>query len=320
MKVLYTAFAAEALYQAARAAMPDGVELVTLASESDEARAKAMADCEIAIMAIGRLSPAVMDAARRLKLVLHQGVGYEDTLDLGWMRRAGIRLAINLEGTVSVAEHTILLMLAACRRLPFADAALREGRFLVHQLRPELRELRGKRIGYLGMGRIGQEVAARAAAFGTDGVYFDPAATLPPAEAARLGLERAASRDAVLAEADIVTLHLPLTLATHHVIDRAAIARMRPGAILINAARGGLVDEAALADALEQGHLLAAGLDTFEAEPYPAGGRLAALPNVVLTPHIAGGTLDAFRDKMAAIGANVARYRAGLPLLNEVAL
>lgn len=144
--------------------------------------------------------------------------------------------------------------------------------------------------------------------------------TLTSAEEARLGVRRTASLDALLAEAEIVTLHLPVTAETRNLIDAAAIARMRPGAVLVNTARGGLVDEAALASALREGRLLAAGLDVFEAEPPPADHPLLGLPNAVLTPHISAGTLDAFEEKLSAALANVAAFLAGRPADNLVTL
>ncbi|MFT8243359.1 2-hydroxyacid dehydrogenase [Roseomonas sp. BN140053] len=320
IRVFYTAFAPEVVYDAIRRELPADARLVTLSEDSEAERRAAIAGCEVAIMATMFLSAELMAAAPALKLVLHQGVGYQDTLDLDAMRARGIRLAVTPEGTItSVAEHAVLLMLAACRRLPHADAELRAGRFHRLALRPVSRELRGKRVGFLGMGRIGQEVAARLAGFETTGLYFDRSKQLPPEREAAWNLRKAGLEE-VLRESDIITLHLPLTPASRGMIDAAAIARMKPGAILINTARGGLVDEEALADALEDGRVLAAGLDVFEHEPYPATGRLAGLPNVVLTPHLAGGTADAFRDKMRVIGDNISRFRAGQPLRHEILL
>lgn len=262
----------------------------------------------------------VIDAARRLRLVHHQGVGWQDTLDWRALRARGVRLALTPEGTtVSVAEHAILLMLAVCRRLAFADAELRQGRWHINSLRPVSRELFGRTVGYVGMGRIGQAVAERLAAFGTRGLYVDDAAPLPPEREAALGLRRV-DLGTLLAEAEVVTLHVPLTAETRGLIDARAIARMRPGAVLINTARGGIVDEPALYDALASGRLGGAGLDVFEAEPPPASLPLLALPNVVVTPHISAGTRDALATKMAALFENVGRFVRGEPLRNEVAL
>jgi phosphoglycerate dehydrogenase-like enzyme len=221
-------------------------------------------------------------------------------------------LALTPEGTtVGVAEHTVLLILAALKLLPHADSELRQGRFHINALRPVSRELHGLTIGYIGMGRIGKAVAERLHVFGTRGIFFDPQVS------AVEGLERK-SFDQVLEEADVLTLHVPLAKETHHLIGASEIARMKRRAYLINASRGGLVDEVALVAALESGQLAAAGLDTFETEPVAAGHPLSRLRNVVLTPHIAAGTRDALATKMKALFANVQAFYRGDALSNRV--
>jgi phosphoglycerate dehydrogenase-like enzyme len=205
------------------------------------------------------------------------------------------------------------------RRLTFADSELRQGRFHINALRPVSRNLQGRMIGYVGMGRIGQAVAARAGAFGATGLYFDPADPLTEAAAAALDLRRATLEE-VLAEAEVLTLHVPATPATWHLIDAAAIARMRPGAVVINTARGPIVDERALYDGVRSGHLGGAGLDVYDPEPPAPDNPLLGLPNVVLTPHIAGGTRDTLGEKMRAIFANIARFDRGEEVENRVAL
>jgi phosphoglycerate dehydrogenase-like enzyme len=228
-------------------------------------------------------------------------------------------MALTPEGTtIGVAEHTILLMLAAAKHLSFADRELRAGRWHVNALRAVSRELYGKTIGYVGMGRIGQAVAERLRAFGCSGLYADPAVGLSVAREEALALRRA-PLDEVLEHADVVTIHIPLTEETRNLISRRAIARMKPDAILVNTARGGIVDEAALAEALGAGRLLAAGLDVFENEPPQSDNPLLGLPNVVLTPHVSAGTRDAMRQKLAAIFANLARFFDGNELRNRVA-
>ncbi|MGH8713377.1 MAG: 2-hydroxyacid dehydrogenase [Casimicrobiaceae bacterium] len=320
-KIFYNSHASEDVYAVIREVMPPGYELVTLECDDDGERKAKIADCEVVICAAYRLTAPLIAAAAKLRLIHHQGVGYHDTLDIEAVKQRGIPLALTPEGTdISVAEHAVMLMLAACRRLAFADAELRAGRFHINALRPVSRELSGMTIGYVGMGRIGQAVAERLRAFATRGIYFDKFAALGDETAARLGVRRVPALDALLGEADIVTLHVPLTELTRHLINEKTIALMKPGAILINTARGPLVDEAALADALQRGRLAAAGLDVFETEPLPASSPLARLPNVVLTPHISAGTRDALKTKMRAIFANVQRLYANEPLKNLVAL
>jgi phosphoglycerate dehydrogenase-like enzyme len=311
-RVLYLSHATPEVYAIIRSAVPAGFELVTLERDDDEERRRKVADCEVMIVAATALRKPVIDAATRLVLVHHQGVGWQDTTDHEALRVRGIPLALTPEGTtIGVAEHTVLLMLAALKLLPHADRELREGRFHVNALRPASREIQGLTIGYVGMGRIAQAVAKRLAGFDVRGLFFDPAVE------AHEGLARV-PLDTLLAQSDIVTLHVPLTPQTRHLIGREQLARMKRGAYLVNTARGGLVDEAALLEALRSGHLAGAALDVFEQEPMPASHPLYALPNVVLTPHISAGTRDALATKMAALFANVERFFRGEPLRNRV--
>jgi phosphoglycerate dehydrogenase-like enzyme len=311
-RVLYISHATPEVYAIIRAQVPAGFELVTLERDSDAERRERIADCEVVIVAANPLRKPLIDAARRLELVHHQGVGWQDTTDHAELKARGIPLALTPEGTtVGVAEHTVLLMLAILKLLPFADAELRQGRFHVNALRPASRELAGMTVGYVGMGRIAQAVAVRLRSFGTRGAFFDPNV------AAFEDLERT-SLDALLAGSDVVSLHLPLTRETRHLIGASELARMKPGAYLVNTARGGLVDEAALVAALESGRLAGAALDVFETEPLPSGQPLTKLRNVVLTPHISAGTRDALSTKMRALFTNVERFYRGEPLANRV--
>jgi phosphoglycerate dehydrogenase-like enzyme len=320
-KIYDNSYADADVYAVIREALPARFELVTLERDDDAEREARIRDCEVAICAAYPLSAAVIAAAGKLRLIHHQGVGYHDTVDVDAVRTRGIPLALTPEGTdVSVAEHTVMLMLAACRRLPFADSELRAGRFHLNALRPVSRELNGQTIGYVGMGRIAQVTAERLKPFATKGIYFDPFARLPDETAERLGVRAVDSLERLLHTADIVTLHVPLTAKTRHLLNAETIAMMKRGAMLINTARGPLVDERALAAALRRGHLAAAGLDVFEQEPVPATSPLVSLPNVVLTPHISAGTRDALKAKMTAIAANIERFYAGEPLRNQVAL
>jgi phosphoglycerate dehydrogenase-like enzyme len=310
--VLYLSHATPEVYAIIGDAVPPGFRLVTLERDSDDERRVRIADCEVVIVAATPLRAPVLEHARALRLVHHQGVGWQDTTDHPLLRQRGIPLAITPEGTtVGVAEHAVLLMLAVLKLLPHADAELRRGRFHINSLRPVSRELAGMTVGYVGMGRIARAVAQRVAAFGASGIFCDPDVEQSP------GLRRG-SLEQVLAEADILTLHLPLTSLTRHCIGAAQLARMKQGAYLVNTARGGLVDEAALATSLASGHLAGAALDVFETEPVPAGHPLARFANVVLTPHIAAGTRDALATKMRAVFDNVERFYRGEPLRNRV--
>jgi phosphoglycerate dehydrogenase-like enzyme len=285
--------------------------LLLLERDSDEERCEKIAACEVVIVAATPLTGRLIDCAAKLELVHHQGVGWQDTTDHAVLRGRRIPLAFTPEGTTTgVAEHTVLLILAVLKRLPYADAELRQGRFHINALRPVSRELCGMTVGYVGMGRIARAVAERLAPFGTRGIFFDPQVS------SREGLERKSFAE-VLEQSDILTLHVPLTPETRRLINRESLARMKRGAYLVNTARGGLVDEQALFEMLQANHLAGAALDVFEEEPVRAGHPLARLPNVVLTPHIAVGTRDALATKMRTIFANVERFYRGEPLMNQ---
>jgi len=183
-RVLYLSHAPEAVYEIIRREMPAGFELLTLAVDDDAERRAKAALAEVIIVSSTPLRRPVIDAATSLRLVHHQGVGHHDTVDGAALRERGIPLALTPEGTTTgVAEHAVLLALAVCKRLSYADAELRQGRWHINALRPESRELAGMTVGYLGMGRIGQALAARMKAFDTTGLYTDDAA---PREETRL--------------------------------------------------------------------------------------------------------------------------------------
>lgn len=317
-RVFYNSFASEDVYAIIRAAAPPGYELLTLDSDADDERRAKLAVADVAIVASYPLRKPLIDAAPHLQLVQHQGVGWQDTVDAPALFARGIRLAMTPEGTtVGVAEHTILLMLAACKLLPYADTELRHGHFHINALRPFSTELSGRTIGYLGFGRIGQAVAERLRAFGCQAIYHDPALPDDAARDAALVAQRV-DFAALLREADVLSIHIPLTTVTRGLVDRDAIATMKQGAILVNTARGGIVDENALADALQTGALGAAGLDVFAVEPPDVSHPLFGLRNVVVTPHISAGTRDALSTKMRAAFANIERFFHGDTLANEV--
>lgn len=316
LDIFYNSLGTPEMYALMTERLRPGMRLITLDTDSSDERATKISECEVAIVAAKPLTGQIIHAAPKLALVHHQGVGYHDTVDTEALEQRGVRLALTPQGTtVGVAEHTLLLALAAARRAAFADAELRAGRWHVNALRPVSVELFGKTVGFIGFGRIGQEAAKRFAAFGTTNVYADPRVAAHPALPAD-----SRSFQWIIQNADFISLHLPLTRATQRLISSDVIERMKPGAILINTARGGIVDDNALADALASGRLLAAGLDVFETEPLPTDHPLCGLPNVVLTPHISAGTRDALGRKMEALFANLERYRRGEPLLNEVDL
>jgi D-3-phosphoglycerate dehydrogenase len=250
----------------------------------------------IVIRSATQLTGDLIERAGRLKVIGRAGVGV-DNVDVEAATRRGVVVANAPESTVvSAAEHTIGLVLALSRNIPQAHAALKEGRW--ERSRYAGLELADKTLGVLGFGRIGQQVARRAVALEMRVVAHDPFVT---AERFReLGVERAETREEVLTQADFLTLHLPLTADTRGSIDAAALAQMKDGARLVNAARGELVDEGAVLDALRAGKLAGAALDVFSAEPY--AGPLLEDDSVVVTPHLAASTAEA-QDRAGVIVA-----------------
>lgn len=231
-----------------------------------------------------------------LRVVCKHGVGVPN-IDVAAATQRGIPVCVTPGANAqSVCEMTLGLMFAAARRIAWLDAELRAGRWSRAQ---DGLELHGRTLGLIGLGAVGRRVAAVATALGMPVVAFDPSvATLP---AGLEGVRLLPSVDAVVERADVLSLHVPLTGATRGLMDAARIARMPRGAILINTARGEVVDELALIAALRDGRLRAAGLDTMSVEPLAAGHPLLSLPNVVLTPHVGGSTPAAL--EAMALGA-----------------
>jgi D-3-phosphoglycerate dehydrogenase len=243
-----------------------------------------------------KLTADLLERAERLKVIGRAGVGV-DNVDVEAATRRGIVVANAPESTVtSAAEHTIGLLVALARNIPQAHASLKQGRWERSAWGGV--ELEGKTLGVLGFGRIGQQVARRALGLGMRVVAYDP--FVARERFRELGIERAESPDHVLAAAEFLTLHLPLTSETRGFLDRDAIAKLPDGARVINAARGELVDEDALVAALRAGKLAAAAIDVFSQEPY--AGPLLELDNVVVTPHLAASTEEA-QDRAGVIVA-----------------
>jgi D-3-phosphoglycerate dehydrogenase len=236
-----------------------------------------------------RVTAELLEDPGKLRAIVRAGVGV-DNIDVGAATRKGI-LVMNTPGgnTVSTAEHTIALLMALTRNLPAADASLHAGQWERGKFVGS--QLAGKTIGVIGLGRIGREVARRAAGLDMKPIGFDP--FLASSGAAQLGLETVASLDDLLPRCDFLTVHTPLTDETRDLIDAARLARLPKGARVLNCARGGIVNEDALADALKSGHLAGAALDVFVQEPPPADHPLLKLPNVVVTPHLGAATVEA---------------------------
>ena len=250
----------------------------------------------IVIRSATKLTADLIGRAERLKVIGRAGVGV-DNVDVEAATRRGIVVANAPESTVvSAAEHAIGLLVALARNIPQAHAALKAGRW--ERSRWGGIELAGKTLGVLGFGRIGQQVARRAVGLGMHVAAYDP--FVAKERYRELGVERLESMEEVLAAAEFLTLHLPLSDETRGVIGGDALARMKDGVRIVNAARGELVDEAALAEALGSGKVAGAALDVFSSEPYSGG--LLALDNVIVTPHLAASTEEA-QDRAGVIVA-----------------
>ena len=266
----------------------------------------------IVIRSATKLTAEVLERAGRLKVIGRAGVGV-DNVDVEAATRRGIVVANAPESTVtSAAEHTIGLLVALARNIPQAHAALKQGRW--ERSAWGGIELEGKTLGVLGFGRIGQQVARRALGLGMRVAAYDP--FVAKERFRELGVERAESADDVLGAADFLTLHLPLTPETRCFLGRDAIGKLPDGARVVNAARGELVDEDALADALRSGKLAAAALDVFSEEPY--SGPLIELDNVVVTPHLAASTEEAQDRAGVIVAEQVAAALEGAVVTNAV--
>lgn len=235
------------------------------------------------------VTAAELENVGKLRVIVRAGVGV-DNIDVAAATRKGI-LVMNTPGgnTVSTAEQTIALLFACARHTPAADASLRQGKWD----RPKFTgtQLAGKTIGIVGVGRIGREVARRCAGLDMKPLGFDP--FIPPTATAQLGVEMAPDLATLLPQCDFLTVHTSLSEETRGLIGAAQLAKLPKGARVINCARGGIIDEAALAEAVKSGHLAGAAVDVFSEEPPPPGHPLLGVPNIVTTPHLGASTVEA---------------------------
>lgn len=288
------------------------VELATNAAELEPH----LPDAEVLIStAFTPITRDMLQRASRLRFIQVAGVG-TDHVDVEAARELGITVAaVTGANTVSVAEHVVMVALALLRGLIPAHNQMARGEWALPFWIAHARDLQGKTVGIVGMGRIGREVAARMLPFGVTTFYYD-ANPLTPEQEDALGVTLL-ELDALLSESDLVTLHLPLTNETRGILNRERLFRMKRGAFLINTARAELVDEAALVEAL-QTHLGGAAIDVFLPEPPPPDHPLLKLPNVVLTPHGAGVTQEAQARIAQGVIQNVLRFLEGRPLADVV--
>ena len=252
----------------------------------------------------------VIEAAHQMKVIGRAGVGV-DNVDVDAATRRGI-IVMNTPGgnTISTAEHAFSLMVSTARNIPQADASVKGGKWDRKSFTGV--ELYNKTLAILGMGRIGTEIARRAIAFGMRVLAYDP--YLSPSRARSLQVELVENLDEIIPQADFITMHMPLTAETKHMLNRERLAKTRKGVRIINCARGGLIDEAALIEALQSRQVAAAALDVFEKEPLPADVPLRELPNIVLTPHLGASTAEA----QEGVGLEIAEQIKAALLQGEI--
>lgn len=267
-----------------------GIELDNRSGlKGDDLKAALRAADGVIVRSATKITAELLESPGNLRAIVRAGVGV-DTIDVAAATRKGI-IVMNTPGgnTVSTAEQTITLLMALSRHTAAADATMKAGKwdrknFLGVQLA-------GKTLGVIGLGRIGREVARRAAGLDMKIVGFDP--FLSPDRAGQLGIEAVTSIDQILPRCDYLTVHTPLTAETTNLVGAKELAQMKKGARVINCARGGIINEEALADALKSGHLAGAALDVFVKEPIPADHPFLKIPNMVLTPHLGASTVEA---------------------------
>lgn len=309
MKVVYHASAGPDL--AARLALLPDVEIAICSEDDDTRLLSLLPECEVLWHVLKRCTFEMIAVAPKLRLIQKIGVGV-NTIDLEAAKAHGIPVC-NLPGMNSraVAELTLALMLAVLRRVPRFDASLRAGIWTDLAMQDGLGELGGRMVGLVGYGSVARLLAPVLAAMGCD-VLYTARNQVPDAVA------RFSPLDSLLEQSDVVSLHLPLTAETERLIDRAALCRMKKGSVLINTARGGLVDQEALIEALRSGHLGGAGLDVYVDEPVSRNEALLALDNVVVTPHVAWISTGTFDRSFVAAAENCRRVAAGAALLHRV--
>ena len=289
--------------------LPAAFDFVNVAASDVPA---AIQDADFLCGFIGSIPTDVLlsATANRLKLVQLMSVGY-DKFNLDGARAAKLPVSVNGgANAIAVAEHAIMMLLVSMKQLTALDDAVRAGGWRDPSFGSlRLYEIWHSTIGIVGMGRIGQEVAKRLAGWDVNIIYYDPF-RLSPEREAELGV-RYVELDELLRTADGVTVHVPLNAKTRHLIDAESLSIMKPTAVLVNTARGELVDEDALVEALREGRIKGAGLDVLNEEPPPADHPIFALKNVALTPHMAGPTWQSFPRRFANCFANIERVQRG---------
>ncbi len=303
---------AEVTLEAVRSLMPARCTIAFAQTSSKAEQSKLLADADVVMIAGTFIEGDVIRQAPRLKMIQKWGIGV-DKIDLAAAKERNILVSITSGATsVPVSEHTLMLMLAVSRRLPLAHRSLGQGGWIATELRTVCSKLDGKTVGLFGFGGIAQHVAKRLKGFDVEVIYHTRNRVAPEIEDQLQA--RYVDFEALIAQSDILSLHAPLSEQTFHRFNADTFAKMKRGAILINTARGELIDEPALIQALQQGQLSGAGLDTFEAEPPSADNPLLHMDQVVATPHSAGGVYDNLPNLVGHMFRNIELFQRGLPI------
>ena len=310
-KILHTARYTGLPLEILQRACPEGFIVKTLDELSYEQLVKEAVDADYFLVS-GRLpiDKTVLDAAKNLKMIQRTGVG-TDMLDKEEIKRRGIPVYVNAGvNSRSVAEHTLMLILATLKRLPQINKQLHEGIWKKQASGVSTSELFGKTVGIVGMGHVGQTVASMLQPFGAHVIYTD-VVRRSQAEETELGLTYCNSFMELLPQVDILTLHCPMVTENLEALNANTISLMKQGSIIINTARGKLINPDALYDAVKSGHIRAAGIDTHYEEPIKEGYKLIELENVILTPHIGGLSYEAFHQMMHDAMENIVSFDKG---------
>lgn len=311
-KILHTASYTGTPWIILRSVVPEGFRVETLNSLSRDCLLRQVADADYLLVS-GRLSidKEVLEAASHLKMIQRTGVGTE-MLDLDAIKQRGIPVYVNAGvNAQSVAEHTLTLILACLKQLPRVDKQTHSGVWSKQATGLQTRELYGKVVGLVGMGNIGRIVSRMLNAFGANVFYTDVIRQSEEVEK-DLNLTYCSSFEEMLPQVEILSFHCPLTSENVEVLNARALSLMKPGAIVVNTARGKLINPNDLYDALVSGRILSAGLDTHYEEPIKEDYKLLGLENVILTPHIGGLSYEAFHSMMKEAMDNIVAFESGL--------
>ncbi len=295
--------------------LPSGFSIAFAQTNARTEHEQMLREAEYVIAAATWMDADLILHAPKLKMIQKWGIGV-DKIDLNAARQARVTVAITSGASSGpVAEHAIMLMLAVYRRLPMAHRSLGQGQWLAATLRPLCYQLEKKTVGLLGFGNIAQHVARRLQGFNVNVIYHSRTRVNTQIED-RLHAQHV-DFDTLIKQSDVLSVHIPSSPTTHHLINAEVLRKMKPSAILINTARGEIVDEGALIEALRTGRLGGAGLDTFEGEPTRADNPLLHMDQVVATPHSAGAVLDNVGNIVRHAFRNIELFSNGQDLSPE---